>query len=185
MVTFQGPMVASDFSKADGGDAYSWRCALMQEGGWTLGAESGLRVLRAGTAQGRLSGGCMSIYAEALGTPFAAEVRGGVLFFEDVRAQAYQWDRMLLHVRYAGLLEEVTGIVFGDMTQCYAAGEEGLLDATLLHALREFNGPIGIGLRSGHVDGGNITLPFGVEVRLEFEDVGNPRMHFVEASVTG
>jgi muramoyltetrapeptide carboxypeptidase len=70
------------------------------------------------------------------------------------------------------------------MTRCCEPGEEALLDATLLHALREFDGPIGIGLRSGHVDAGNITLPFGVEVRLDFQDAGNPRMHFVEASVT-
>ena len=184
LVSFQAPMVASDFSKSGCVDAESWRCALTQQDAWTLGPESGLRVLHAGTAEGVLSGGCVSIYAEAVGTPYAPNAQGGVLFLEDVGVKPYQWDRMLLHLRYAGLLDGVTAIVFGDMSQCCEAGEQPLLEATLLHALRGFEGPVGIGLRSGHVDAGNITLPFGVAVRLNFEDATNPQMHFVESAVT-
>jgi muramoyltetrapeptide carboxypeptidase len=57
------------------------------------------------------------------------------------------------------------------------------MEETLRYALRGFAGPVGIGLRSGHVAGGNITLPFGVQVRLDFADAANPQMHFVEAAV--
>ena len=46
-------------------------------------------------------------------------------------------------------------------------------------------GPIGIGLRSGHVAAGNVTLPLGVKVRLDLRDEGNPRMDFLEAAVEG
>jgi len=183
LVSFQGPMVASDFSKEIGPDLASWTSALMREEAWSIGAESGLRVLRAGRAEGVLTGGCMSIYAEALGTPYAAMAEGGILFLEDVGTKAWQWDRMLLHLRYAGMLEGVTGIVFGDMASCGEAAEAPGIEAALLHALRDFAGPIGIGLRSGHVDGGNVTLPFGVRVRLEF--AGPPRVEFVEVSVEG
>ena len=99
-------------------------------------------------------GGCLSIFAEALGTPYAPEVAaGGILFLEDIGTKPYQWDRMLLHLRYAGMLEGVRGIVFGDMRQCVSAGEEEFLERAILHALRDFEGPIAIGLRSGHVDG--------------------------------
>jgi muramoyltetrapeptide carboxypeptidase len=182
-VSFQGPMVASDFSKAVGPDMASWTNALMREEAWSIGAESGLRVLRAGRAEGVLTGGCMAIYAEALGTPYAPLAEGGILFLEDVGTKAYQWDRMLLHLRYAGMLEGVTGIVFGDMANCGETADIPGIEAAVLHALEDFDGPIGIGLRSGHVDGGNVTLPFGVRVRLEFED--EVRMDFVEASVEG
>jgi muramoyltetrapeptide carboxypeptidase len=185
MVSFQGPMVASDFSKETGPDMASWTSALIETEPWSLGPESGLRVLRAGSADGVLTGGCLAIYAEALGTPYAPEAKGGVLFLEDIGTKAYQWDRMLLHLRYAGILERVTGIVFGDMSANGTAEEMEGIEAALLHALKDFAGPIGIGLRSGHVDGGNVTLPFGVRVKLEFEDVGNPRVDFVEASVEG
>jgi muramoyltetrapeptide carboxypeptidase len=91
---------------------------------------------------------------------------------------------MLLHLRYSGLLERVRGIVFGDMRQCVAAGEEELLERAILHSLREFEGPIAIGLRCGHVDGANVILPLGVRVRLDLTDAGNPLMHFLEAAVT-
>ena len=90
---------------------------------------------------------------------------------------------MLLHLRYAGLLERVRGIVFGDMRQCVAAEDEALLERALLHALRDFDGPIAIGMRSGHVDGANVTVPLGIRVALDLEAAGNPQMHFLEAAV--
>ncbi len=186
LISFQGPMVAADFSKSAGRegavDEGSWVAALEGVSAWELGAAHGLRVLRAGVAEGELSGGCCSIYTESLGTPYTARARGGVLFLEDIGVKPYQWDRMLVHLRLAGMLEGVVGIVFGDMAQC-GNGDE--IEASLMHALRDFNGPIGIGLRSGHVASGNITVPFGVRVRLEFEDEARPRMRFVEAAVRG
>ena len=185
LVSFQAPMVAADFSRADGVDMASWNHALRGTAAWTLGAESGLRVLQAGLAEGELHGGCLSIYAEAVGTPYAPRPRGGVLFLEDIGAKPYQWDRTLLHLRYAGLFEGVQGVVFGDMSQCCAPEEHASLEGALQHALREFKGPIAIGLRSGHVASGNITLPFGVQVRLDLGERGNPRMHFLEAAVAG
>jgi muramoyltetrapeptide carboxypeptidase len=184
LVSFQAPMVASDFAKGDVGmDAASWQAALGQSEPWSVGAEAGLRVLRPGTAEGVLGGGCMSIYAEAIGTAYAPGAERGVLFLEDVGTHAYQWDRMLLHLRYAGLLDGVTGVVFGDMGQCCAAEEMQVMEETLLYGLRDFDGPLGIGLRSGHVAGGNVTLPMGVRVRLELADAANPQMHFVEGAV--
>ena len=134
-------------------------------------------------AEGELGGGCCSIYVESLGTPYAARALGGVLFLEDIEVKPYQWGRMLVHLQLAGMLENVTGIVFGDMAQSCSVEELPSVEASLLHALRDFDGPIGIGLRSGHVEQGNITLPFGVRVRVDFEDVENPRMSFLEAAV--
>ncbi len=184
LVSFQAPMVAADFAKLHGADAASWRAALEGAVDWELSAADGLRVLRGGAAEGELSGGCLAIFAESLGTPWAARARGGVLMLEDVGVKAYQWDRMLVHLRHAGILENVTGIVFGNMAQCGDASEQASIEASILHALRDFEGPIGIGLRSGHVEQRNITLPFGVRVRLDFSDAENPRMRFLEAAVT-
>jgi muramoyltetrapeptide carboxypeptidase len=155
--------------------------------GWSLTASEGLRVLRAGTAEGTLAGGCLSILAESLGTPYsmlpASAEEPRILYLEDIGTKPYQWDRMLLHLRYAGLMEHVSGIVFGDMRQCVAKEDEAMLEAAILYSLRDFAGPIAIGLRSGHVDGANVTLPLGVRVRLEMEAAGNPRMDFLEAAV--
>ena len=96
-------------------------------------------MLRAtGEPRGRLRGGCISILAQSLGTPYAATTEDSVLFLEDVGTKPYQWDRMLLHLRYAGRLDTVKGIVFGDMGQCVGAEDMALLEAAILHALRDF-----------------------------------------------
>lgn len=184
LVTFHGPMVAADFARQDGVDIPSWRSCVEGATSWSLGSADGLRVLRAGTAEGELQGGCLAILAESLGTPYAAQIQDSILFLEDIGTKPYQWDRMLLHLRYAGILDGVRGIVFGDMRQCVTAAEHEYLDQAILHSLRHFEGPIAIGLRSGHVDGPNITLPLGIPVKLDLAALENPRMHFREAAVT-
>lgn len=188
LVTFYGPMVAADFARPDGYDPASWTHAIGGDALWSLSSTDGLRVLRPGIAQGTLDGGCLSILAESLGTPFAALPASAdqprILFLEDIGTKPYQWDRMLLHLRYAGLLQHVTGIVFGDMKQCVAPSEEALLEAAILHALADFPGPIAIGLRSAHVDGANLTLPLGVRVRLALSASENPQLEFLESATS-
>lgn len=184
LVTFHGPMVAADFARAGGVDLGRWQQGLQASAPWTLGAQDGLRTLRPGVAEGPLRGGCLSILAESLGTAYGPRSFRGVLFVEDIGTKAYQWDRMLLHLRYAGMLEGVTGVVFGDMGQNVAPEQMEFLEAALLHGLREFAGPVAIGLRSGHVDGANVAVPLGVDVRLDCGDVLDPRLHFLDGAVT-
>jgi muramoyltetrapeptide carboxypeptidase len=185
LVTFYAPMVAADFARDEGVDLASWKHALEGDSDWSLGTNDGLKVLRYGIAEGKLLGGCISILTQALGTDFAPVFgEGTILFLEDIGTKPYQWDRMLLHLRYSGRLEGVKGIVFGDMAQCVADDEQDYVERAILHSLREFSGPIAIGLRCGHVYGANITLPLGVQVKLDLTDSENPRMDFVEAAVS-
>ena len=184
LVTFYGPMVSADWSKyasgRQGADLASWHSALHWESAWSVCGEQGLRMLRPGRAEGVLRGGCLSILTEGLGTPYGMRAEGGVLFLEDVSVAPYQWDRMLCHLRLAGQLAGVTGIVLGHMEQSAPENEQALLVQAILHALADFAGPIAIGLRSGHVHAGNVTLPLGVRVRLDCEE--NPRLYFLEAA---
>ena len=181
LVTFHGPMCAADFSRSDGADWLSWKNAACGTEAWSVGSAEGLRILKPGAAEGVFDGGCLSIFVEALGTEYAPMALGGILFLEDVGTKPYQWDRQLLHLRYAGLLDSAKGIVLGDMTQCVPAAEQELLEQAILHALRDFQGPVAIGLRSGHVGAGNVTLPLGVKVRLNLS--GEARMEFLEGAV--
>jgi muramoyltetrapeptide carboxypeptidase len=195
LVTFHGPMAAADFSRPNGPDLASWRNSLHASSEdanspaaftpWHLGPEAGLRTLRPGHAEGTLTGGCLALYTEALGTPYAPRLPPpSILFLEDIGVKPYQWDRMLLHLRYAGLFENVTGIVFGDMSQCIDTTQQDLLDQAILHALRDFPGPLAIGLRSGHVASQNITLPLGITTHLDLTQPENPTLHFLEPAVT-
>jgi muramoyltetrapeptide carboxypeptidase len=185
LVTFYAPMVAADFARDGGVDLASWNRALQGDSSWSLVKGDGMKVLRSGAAEGRLLGGCLSILTQGLGTPYA-QVFGDdtILFLEDIGTKPYQWDRMLLHLRYSGRLEGVKGIVFGDMAQCVAEEEQEYLERAILHSLRDFSGPVAIGLSCGHVNGANITLPLGVQVKLDLTEWEHPRMDFVEAAVS-
>ncbi|MDE1161517.1 MAG: LD-carboxypeptidase [Acidobacteriaceae bacterium] len=166
--TIYGPMCAADWALEQGADAPTWRAAVERSSTWQVGEADGMRVLREGHAEGRLLGGCLAILEAGLGTPYALHLdEPTILFLEDINVKPYQWDRMLLHLRYAGLLKNVRGIVFGDMGANVEPDELPLLEGALLHALSEFEGPIAIGLRSGHVRGGNRSVPLGEFVALE------------------
>ncbi len=167
MKTFYAPMVAADWAKVDGVDEATWRAAVESDGAWRVGAEDGIRVLKPGSAEGRLLGGCLSILCEGLGTPWALRIAEPcVLFLEDIGTKPYQWDRMLQHLRFAGLMEQVKGVVLGDMSASVEAKDLPLVDAACLHALRDFDGPVWMGLRSGHVERGNRSVPLGAWVTM-------------------
>lgn len=168
MRTFYAPMVASDWSKADGVDEPTWRAAIEGAGEWSVGAADGLHVLRSGRAEGRLLGGCLSILTEALGTPWALRIEEPcVLFLEDIGTKPYKWDRLLQHLKFAGVMERVNGVVLGDMSANVERTEMSFLEQACLHALRDFAGPIAIGLKCGHVEAGNRSLPLGAWARMD------------------
>jgi muramoyltetrapeptide carboxypeptidase len=172
--TFYAPMVTADWSNADGVDDRTWLAALHSETPWSVGPNDGLRILQTGQAKGRLLGGCLSILTAALGTPNAFRLtEPTILFLEDINTKPYQWDRMIQHLRFAGLLDNVRGIVFGDTSANIDPAELALLEAACLHALRDFTGPIAIGLQSGHVERQNRSIPLGAWVTMDDDTLSN------------
>jgi muramoyltetrapeptide carboxypeptidase len=162
--TFYAPMVAADWSKDDGMDERTWLATVQGEGVWSVGEADGWRCLRAGKAEGRLLGGCLSILEAGLGTPWALQINEPcVLFLEDIGVKPYQWDRMLQHLKFAGVMQHVHGIVFGDMSAC---GDAELAEEACLHALADFVGPVAMGLKCGHVERENRSLPLGAWVKM-------------------
>jgi muramoyltetrapeptide carboxypeptidase len=180
LVGFHGPMAAADFYRDGGVDEASFSDAL-NGGKVTAGAVQGLRILKPGRAQGMMHGGCLSMLVSTLGTHFAPQTEGRLLFLEDVGAKPYQIDRMLRQMVLAGKFDGVTGFIFGEMLECVSPGTSpGLLDEVILRVLDWFDGPIAIGLRSGHVSRGNVTLPLGIEAELVAED--EPVLRYIEAA---
>jgi len=163
LVTYHGPMVAKDFADAE--TAIDFTSPLNVS---TDGAQ-----VRNGEASGKLYGGCLSILVASLGTPYAIHPEDTILFLEDVAAKAYQIDRMLMQLKLAGKLERVKGIVFGEMPDCVQpGGQDFTLQEVVAEVLKEFKGPIGWGLRSGHLADyrqPGVTLPIGAEVALSVE----------------
>ncbi len=178
---FYGPMLSADFAREDGVDLPSLKAALAGRP-YTVGAAEGLRAMQPGRARGTLYGGCLSILVAMLGTPYEPQTEGKLLFLEDVNTKPYQVDRMLWQLSQAGKLDRVRGIVFGEMLDCVSPGAPPeLLDEAILQALDDFDGPIAIGLRSGHVSRRNVTLTLGVEAELTVAE--NGQLHLIEPAV--
>jgi muramoyltetrapeptide carboxypeptidase len=91
---------------------------------------------------------------------------------------------MLRQMILAGKFEGARGFIFGEMLECGSRGADpDLLQQVILRLLEPFRVPIAIGLRSGHVSGGNVTLPFGTEAELLLEG-DQPLLHFLDRAVT-
>jgi muramoyltetrapeptide carboxypeptidase len=178
LASFHGPMVAGDFAAPDGVDEPSLLAALGGER-WFVGEASGLRTLIPGKATGVLYGGCLTLLAASLGTPYAPRTEGKLIFLEDRDVKPYQLDRLLRQMILAGKFAGVTGIIFGEMLDCVAPGQQNsILDDVILRVLDWFQGPIAIGLRSGHASRRNVTLAFGIQAELDL--VRAPLLSFLE-----
>ena len=173
LITFQGPMVAKDFTHTDGVDLPSWECALNGTSEWTLHPDAEVQALVEGAAEGILYGGCLSMLVASLGTPYEIRTAGTILFIEDIATKPYQIDRMLMQLKQAGKLAPVHGVIFGEMVACAPNQDQGYtLEEIVLRVVRGLGVPVAYGLRSGHVSRGNITLPMGVRARLTVRSSG-------------
>lgn len=184
LVTFHGPMAAGDLARGTYDRDSFWR-AVTGEGGPYATEADDLVPLRPGSGKGRLLGGCLSILASAAGTPWALspDREGTLLFLEDVNEAPYRIDRHLRQLRASGAFEGLRGVVFGDMKGCAPPRDADFsLDDVILDALAGLDVPVALGLSSGHVSSGALTLPLGVRARLVVGD--ETRLEVLEAAVS-
>jgi muramoyltetrapeptide carboxypeptidase len=166
MVVFHGPMLTKDFAETDGLDEFSWQAAVSGERKYQIQNHGALPII-IGKAKGKLYGGCLSILVASLGTPWEIRTQGTILFIEDVNTKPFQIDRMLRQLLLAGKLRGVRGVIFGEMKDCAQAGQGYSLPEVISRVLGDLDIPVAFGFRSGHVSRGNITLPLGVQAKLE------------------
>ena len=133
-----------------------------------------LPVLLPGVAEGPLAGGNLTTLCHLVGTPFAPQLRGYLLFLEDHNEALYRLDRMLHHLLLAGVLEGVKGVILGAFTNC--GSTEGLLEVCAA-ALEPLGAPVLAGLPLGHQPD-NHTLPLGAWARL---DAGTASLRIVSS----
>ncbi len=120
-----------------------------------------------GVADGKLVGGNLSILASLAGTPFAPDLRGTILCLEDVGEKAYRLDRLVWQLVSAGLLDDIRGIVVGQLVDCVPAGAGRYSARRVLEAAM---GMLGVPFISGAAFGHgcrNVALPLGVQARLD------------------
>lgn len=144
------------------------RLSAVLRGPW-----SGLRYIadgpcvRGGTARGKLWGGNLAVITALLGTPYAPDFTGTLLVLEDVGEAPYRIDRMLTHLRLAGVLDRVAGVIVGDFTAVPKVSE-GHPEAqdVIAERLGDLGVPVLTGFPIGH-GSRNQALPLGVVARLD------------------
>lgn len=182
VVGVHGPMVADDMARGLSVRAETHVRSLLTDPAYRWGVEVPVTI-RAGRASGRLLGGCLSVLVTTLGTPYAPDTEGAILFLEDVREGPYRLDRLVTQMVQAGKLARVAGLVFGTMATCPTVDGFGPVDVVRA-CCSELGCPVGFGLPAGHDAGGagvlNWALPLGVEVELDTE---RGRLTALEAAV--
>ncbi len=117
VVTFHGPML-SNFIKG----MVNYNFNLMEK--MLFGNESvtiqpppelQTRILNSGKAEGLLWGGNMCLLINRLGTPDNLDTDGVILFIEDIDEYLYAIDRMLIHMKKAGMFENIKGLIIGEL----------------------------------------------------------------------
>lgn len=119
-------------------------------------------VVKPGTAKGPIAGGCLTLVQMGIGTDYDVQTKGSILFLEDRGEKLYEIDRMLQHLKHAGKLKGVAGIVFGAMLlHPQESDKQSDLIPMLQDVLSDFDGPIVASFPAGHGDP-FVPLPLGV-----------------------
>jgi muramoyltetrapeptide carboxypeptidase len=126
------------------------------------------RTFRAGTAEGRLVGGNLSLLCATVGTPYGIQGRGHLLFLEEVGEAPYRIDRMLMQLQLARVLADASGVAMGVFQDCEPTDRDPSLTLaeTLAERMAQAKVPAAYGLSFGHITQ-QVTLPVGVRARFD------------------
>jgi len=178
LLTFHGPMAASQLAKKDYPEfSRNHLLAMLTKPAAGCGicrgyAKKTVSILRPGKVSGELIGGNLSVLCTLIGTQFQPAFRDRILFFEDVDEKPYRIDRMLTHLLNAGVLQQVAGIAVGICPGCEdpkaksAREYRQTLEDVLKERLLPLKIPVVIGLPFGHGPY-HATLPVGGRATLD------------------
>jgi len=133
--------------------------------------ETDAEIWQQGQASGTLLGGCLSMIAHQLGTPYSPNYTGAILFFEDVGEEPYKIDRYLAQLKQAGIFEQIKGLIIGEFIDC--ADDKGDQSFTIEKLLQQYfdeapfpvlyNFPYGHGMKK-------ISMPVGMHCQLNSQN---------------
>jgi len=173
---FYGPMLAAGLDRGAGApsgyDESSFVKALTGiQTNWAISLQG--KALVRGTAEGILLGGALTLLEATIGTPWELNTDDAIVVLEDRAMKPYQIDRVLMHLKHAGKLSKVRGIVLGDFPECDppVAGSPSVHDVCA-RILAPLGVPIVFGAPVGHTARPMLTVPLGVRARLVAEGEG-------------
>ena len=167
MVTLHGPVVTTL--------AATERATVMALTSWLKGqpcppAEP-LRVLRPGSAHGRLFGGNLTTLVHLIGTPWEIPWNDCLLFLEDTGETMYRIDRMLTQMAACAIFDRINGLLLGTFDCGRENGEANMalqaqVEARILELTPDPALPVWTDLPSGHL-ASNWPLPIGMAAQID------------------
>lgn len=173
MPSFAGPMLYSEFGKEQL-SLYTMQHFIDAATRPDLAIEVPYAVAPALQVEGVFWGGNLSVLTSLVGSPYLPDVRGGILFLEDVGEQPYRIERMLYTLHLAGVLKKQQAIILGDFRmggiadtydESYGLGE-------VIQQISSVAGvPVLTGFPFGHIEH-KATFPLGARCRLQSSGAG-------------
>ena len=165
-VSFSGPMIQSDFTRKDLSEFtlnHFDECVTSSETSVEWSAKGNPDV----EGEGTLWGGNLTMLAHLAGTPWMADISGGILFVEDIHEHPYRVERMLLQLDEAGILKKQKALVLGHFSEFRLSDYDNGYDfnAMLSFLRSRLSIPVVTGLPFGHVKD-KVTLPVGANAHL-------------------
>lgn len=124
------------------------------------------KCLKAGTAEGKIVGGCLSVFNLLCGTKYFPNLRGKILLLEDVGEKTYKIDLWLQQLKQQPHFDELKGIIFGKFSDCEIKDKN---DGTIADCISDFakglNVPVICDFAYGHIPERHI-IPLGIKVKM-------------------
>ena len=177
IVTFHGPMLTT---YRDSWVEYNY--SLMQrvltgEKFIKIYSPEGLetKILKHGVASGPLWGGNMCLLVNRLGTDDSLNTDGTILFLEDIDEYLYSFERMLVHMREAGMFDNIKGLIFGELKDMkdQEVKFERNIDQIILDICGDLNVPILSNFPCGHGKFQS-TLPLSINTEIDTKNKEMP-----------
>ena len=125
--------------------------------------EEKIVTINKGTATGQLVGGNLTVLSGIMGSTYLPNFKNKILFLEEAKEEPYSIDRMLTQLKLCGVLDSISGFVFGKCAKCLA--EEPLKAFTFDEVINQHIKPLGIpafyGAMIGHIEN-KFTVPLGI-----------------------
>ncbi|RPH07214.1 MAG: LD-carboxypeptidase [bacterium TMED46] len=185
MVSFHGPMLVSN---KNGIIEFNMRIMQQVLSGTSdmiidTPKETPAHILKSGVGRGPLWGGNMTLLINRLGTEDNINTDGVILFLEDINEYLYSFERMLIHMKIAGMFDKIAGLVFGELKDLK---EEDIpfgksSDEIIMDICGELEIPIVSNYPCGHGKY-QATLPISIPAELNAND-HKPYLTILESAV--
>jgi len=177
LVTFHGPMAVSTWNSFSytifkeilfNKNAYTFE-NTKETGDNLIQTKNRIRTITSGKAEGILLGGNLSVLTGIMGSSYLPNWENKILYLEEVGEKIYAIDRMMSQLKLAGVLDKISGFVFGKCTDCDPGGSgygSLTLEEVIDHYIKPLNIPAYTGAMFGHVDD-NSTIPNGINAAID------------------